>query len=606
MNFKQLSKQVATLCLLSATLLASLITPLQAAPPQHGLSMYGDLKYPPEFQHFDYVNVDAPKGGTASQDAIGTFDSFNPFIIKGAAADGIGMIYDSLLTRAQDEAFSLYGLLAESLEVADDRSWIIFNINPKARFSDGQPVTAEDVIYSFKLLREQGSPFYQSYYREISSIEALSERRVKFSFSARENRELPLIVGEVSILPKHYWEQRDFSQPSLDVPIGSGPYVIDSFDAGRTINYKRNPDYWAADLPVNRGRFNFDNLRYDYYKDGNVALEAFKGGEYDFRQETSSKQWATGYKGSVFDEGKIITRNIIHENPTGMQAFILNTRKPYFADSRVRQALAYAFDFEWTNKNIFYNAYTRTHSFFSNSEMAARALPTAEELRILEPIRDQVPAEVFTEVYQAPTTNGDGKTRGQLRSALRLLKSAGWALKDGLLLGSDGKQMTFEILLVQPAFERIVAPFSRNLERMGIKPTVRVIDASQYINRVRSFDFDIIVSGFGQSSSPGNEQREYWHSSTADQPGSRNMIGIKNPAVDYLVEQLIQAPNREQLVLRTRALDRVLQWNHYVIPQYHINSYRVAYWDKFGYPAVHPKYSLGFDTWWVKPDKAEQ
>lgn len=606
MNFKQLSKQVATLCLSSTMLLGSLITPLHAANPQHGLSMYGELKYPPEFQHFDYVNVDAPKGGTASQDAIGTFDSFNPFIIKGAAADGIGMIYDSLLTRAQDEAFSLYGLLAESLEVADNRSWIIFNINPKARFSDGQPVTAEDVIYSFKLLREQGSPFYQSYYREISAIEALSERRVKFSFSASENRELPLIVGEVSILPKHYWEQRDFSQPSLDVPIGSGPYVIDSFDAGRTINYKRNPDYWAADLPVNRGRFNFDNLRYDYYKDGNVALEAFKGGEYDFRQETSSKQWATGYKGSVFDEGKIITRNIIHENPTGMQAFILNTRKPYFADSRVRQALAYAFDFEWTNKNIFYNAYTRTHSFFSNSEMAATELPTADELKILEPVRDQVPPEVFTQIYKAPTTKGDGKTRGQLRSALRLLKSAGWALKDGHLLGPDGKQMTFEILLVQPAFERIVAPFSRNLERMGIKPTVRVIDASQYINRVRSFDFDIIVSGFGQSSSPGNEQREYWHSSTADQPGSRNMIGIKNPAIDYLVEQLIQAPNRKQLVLRTRALDRVLQWNHYVIPQYHINSYRVAYWDKFGYPAVHPKYSLGFDTWWVKPDKAEQ
>ncbi|MBU2966518.1 extracellular solute-binding protein [Amphritea sp. 2_MG-2023] len=606
MNFKQLSKQISTAFLLSATLIGSLAAPLQAATPQHAISMYGDLKYPQGFQHFDYVNPDAPKGGTVSQDAIGTFDSFNPFIIKGAAADGIGLIYDSLLTRAQDEAFSLYGLLAESLEVADDRSWIIFNLNPKARFSDGQPVTAEDVIYSFKLLREQGSPFYQSYYREISAIEALSERRVKFSFSASENRELPLIVGEVSILPKHYWEQRDFSKPSLEVPVGSGPYVIDSFDAGRTIIYKRNPDYWGADLPVNRGRFNFDNIRYDYYKDGNVALEAFKGGEYDFRQETSSKQWATGYKGAVFDDGKIITRNIVHENPTGMQAFILNTRKPYFSDSRVRQALAYAFDFEWTNKNIFYNAYTRTHSFFSNSEMAATELPTAEELKILEPIRDQVPPEVFTQVYKAPSTKGDGKTRGQLRSALRLLKSAGWELKDGLLLGPNGKQMTFEILLVQPAFERIVAPFSRNLERMGIKPTVRVIDASQYINRVRNFDFDVIVSGFGQSSSPGNEQREYWHSSTADQPGSRNMIGIKNPAIDYLIDQLIQAPNRQQLVLRTRALDRVLQWNHYVIPQYHINSYRVAYWNKFDFPAIHPKYSLGFDTWWIKPDKVEQ
>ncbi|WP_428033285.1 extracellular solute-binding protein [Amphritea sp.] len=606
MNFKQLSKQISSLCLLSATLICTLTSPLQAASPQHGISMYGDLKYPAGFEHFDYVNPDAPKGGSVSEDALGTFDSFNGFIIKGAAADGMGLIYDSLLTKSQDEPFSLYGLLAESLETADDRSWIIFNLNPSARFSDGQPVTAEDVIYTFKLLREQGAPFYQSYYRDIVNIEALSERRVKFSFSANENRELALIVGEVSILPKHFWEKRDFSKPGLEIPVGSGPYLIDSFDAGRSITYRRNKDYWGADLPVNRGRFNFDTIRYDYYKDGNVALEAFKGGEYDFRQETSSKQWATGYTGAVFDEGKIITRNQVHQNPTGMQAFILNNRKPYFSDSRVREALAYAFDFEWTNQNIFYNAYTRTNSYFSNSEMAATELPTEEELKILEPIRNQVPPEVFTQVYKAPSTNGDGNIRGQLRIALRLLKSAGWTLKDGLLVGPDGKQMTFEILLVQPAFERVVAPFARNLERMGIKPSIRIIDASQYINRVRSFDFDVIVSGFGQSTSPGNEQREFWHSSTADQPGSRNMIGIKNPAVDYLIEQLIQAPDREQLVLRTRALDRVLQWNHYVIPQYHINSYRVAYWDKFGFPKIQPKYSLGFDTWWVRPEKMGQ
>ncbi|WP_296058248.1 extracellular solute-binding protein [uncultured Amphritea sp.] len=605
MNFKQLSKQISTLCLLSATLICTLVSPLQAATPQHGISMYGDLKYPPGFEHFDYVNPDAPKGGSISEDALGTFDSFNSFIIKGAAADGIGLIYDSLLSKAQDEPFSLYGLLAESLEVADDRSWIIFNLNPKARFSDGQPVTAEDVVYTFKLLREQGAPFYQSYYRDISDVEALSPLRVKFSFSASENRELAMIVGEVSILPKHYWEGRDFSKPGLDIPLGSGPYLIDSFDAGRTITYRRNPDYWGKDLAVNRGRFNFGTIRYDYYKDGNVALEAFKGGEYDFRQETSSKQWATGYTGTVFDEGKIITRNLVHENPTGMQAFILNTRKPYFSDARVREALAYAFDFEWTNQNIFYNAYTRTNSFFSNSEMAATELLTKKELKILEPIRNQVPPEVFTTVYKAPSTNGEGNIRGQLRKALRLLKSAGWELKNGLLLGPDGKQMTFEILLIQPAFERVVAPFARNLERMGVKPTIRIIDASQYINRVRSFDFDIIVSGFGQSTSPGNEQREFWHSSTADLQGSRNLIGIKNPAVDYLVDQIIQAPDREQLVLSTRALDRVLLWNHYVIPQYHINSYRIAYWDKLGFPGIRPKYSLGFDTWWVKPEKME-
>lgn len=602
MIFKQLTSHCLALTLL---LTGSFFTPLYAAEKAHGIAMHGDLKYAPDFSAFDYVNPQAPKGGSVTQAAIGTFDSLNGFIIKGTAADGIGLIYDSLLGRAQDEAFSLYGLLAESLEVADDRSWVIFNLRKEARFSDGQPVTADDVVYSFKLIREQGAPFYQAYYREIQNIEALNPHRVKFSFGETDNRELALTVGEVSILPKHYWEKRDFSQPSLDIPIGSGPYLVDTFDAGRRIAYQRNPDYWGKDLAVNQGRNNFDQLIYDYYRDGTVALEAFKGGEYDFREENSSKRWATGYSGAVFDDGKIITRTLQHENPTGMQAFILNTRKPHFSDSRVRQALAYAFDFEWTNKNIFYNAYTRTHSYFSNSEMAATALPDADELAILEPIRDQVPAQIFNEAYRAPTTNGDGKTRTQLRKALRLLKSAGWELKNGKLLNPAGEQMTFEILLVSPAFERVVAPFNRNLERMGIKPKIRLVDASQYINRIRSFDFDIIVSGFGQSSSPGNEQREYWHSSTADQPGSRNMIGIKNPAVDYLVEQLIKAPDRKQLVLRARALDRVLLWNHYVIPQYHINSYRIAYWDKFDFPENRPRYALGFDTWWFKPGQEQ-
>lgn len=599
MIFKQLTSHCLALTLL---ITGSILSPSHAAEPVHGIAMHGDLKYSAGFSHFDYVNPDAPKGGSVTQAAIGTFDSFNGFIIKGTSADGLGLIYDSLLGRAQDEAFSLYGLLAESLEVADDRSWIIFNLRKEARFSDGKPVTAEDVVYSFKLLREQGAPFYQAYYREIKNIEALSPQRVKFSFGKTDNRELALIVGEVSILPKHYWEKRDFSKPSLDTPIGSGPYIVGNFDAGRSISYQRNPDYWGKDLALNKGRYNFDQINYDYYRDGTVALEAFKGGEYDFREENSSKRWATGYAGAVFDDGKIITQELEHENPTGMQAFILNNRKPYFSDSRVRQALAYAFDFEWTNKNIFYNAYNRTHSYFSNSEMAASALPDEQELAILEPIKDQIPDEVFNKVYQAPTTDGKGKTRSQLRTALRLLKSAGWELKNGKLLNPAGEQMSFELLLVSPAFERVVAPFTRNLERMGIKPSIRLVDASQYINRIRSFDFDIIVSGFGQSNSPGNEQREYWHSSTADQPGSRNMIGIKNPAVDYLVEQLIQAPDRQQLVLRARALDRVLLWNHYVIPQYHINSYRVAYWNKFDFPEIRPRYSLGFDTWWQKQD----
>ncbi|WP_432698701.1 extracellular solute-binding protein [Marinobacterium sp. YM272] len=583
---------------LNTTVFAETADSLQ---PQHGIAMHGDLKYPSDFDHFDYANPDAPKGGSMRRASIGTFDSFNQFIIKGTPADGIGMIYDSLTTQSQDEPFSEYGLLAKAIYLPEDRRWIEFELNENARFSDGEPVRAEDVQYTFDLLREQGSPFYRAYYAGISAVEAISDTRVRFEFGETENRELPLIVGQVPILPKHYWEGRDFTKPSLDIPIGSGPYVIDSFDAGRSITFRRNPDYWGKELPVNRGRYNFDQISYDYYRDGTVALEAFKAGEYDFRQENASKAWATGYTGAPFDEGRIIKKTIHHQNPAGMQAFVMNTRRPLFSDSRVRQALAYAFDFEWTNENLFYGAYTRSDSFFANSEMAASELPTEEELEILEPIRDQVPPEVFTEVYHAPRTDGNGRIRGQLRKALRLLQEAGWTLEDGVLKNADGEPYQFEILLVQKEFERVVAPFIRNLERMGISVNIRVVDVSQYINRIRQFDFDMIVGGFGQSTSPGNEQRDYWHSSMADQPGSRNTIGIKNPAVDYLVEQIIQAPDREQLVLRARALDRVLQWNHYVIPQYHIAAFRVAYWDKFGMPEINPPYALAVDSWWAKP-----
>lgn len=590
--------------LAGALLAGALFTTANAASTvSHGIAMHGDLKYPQGFTQFDYVNSDAPKGGRVVQSSLGTFDSFNPFIIKGTVADDVGLVYDSLLGRAQDEPFSLYGLLAEKLEVADDRSWITFHLNPKAQFSDGEAVNADDVIHSFKLLREQGSPFYRAYFADIDTIEAINDKTVKFNFKNSLNRELALIVGEVPVLPKHYWEGRDFTKPSLDIPVGSGPYTLSGFDPGRSVTFKRNPEYWGKDLPVSIGRHNFGELVYDYYRDGTVALEAFKAGEYDFRQENSSKRWATGYTGDAFDSGKAVTEELVHENPTGMQAFVLNTRRDKFSDPKVREALAYAFDFEWTNNAIFYNAYTRTHSYFSNSEMAATELPTPEELKILEPIKDQVPAEVFTKVYRAPTTDGNGKIRRQLRVAKRMLLNAGWSLKNNKLINDKtGEQFTFEMLLVQPAFERVVAPFIRNLELMGIKASIRVIDVSQYINRIRAFDFDVIVGSFGQSSSPGNEQRDYWHSDMANSSGSRNTIGIQNPAVDYLVEQLIQAPDREQLVLRTRALDRVLQWNHYVIPQYHINKYRIAYWKKFAMPEQRPRYALGFDTWWVTQD----
>ncbi len=586
----------------AALLMLSLFSiPVLAADTRHGIAMHGALKYPADFTHFDYVNPDAPKGGRLREASIGTFDSLNPFIIKGTVADGTGLIYDSLLARALDEPFSLYGLLAEHMSVADDRSWIEFDLRPEARFSDGKPVTAEDVVFTFNTLLEQGSPFFKSYYAGISKVEALTERRVRFDFGSSLNRELPLIVGEVPILPAHYWEGRDFTVPSLDIPVGSGPYAVSRIDPGRSIIYERRKDYWGANLPVNRGRFNFDQRQFDYYRDSTVALEAFKAGEYDFRSEHASKAWATGYTGAPFDDGRIRKEEIAHGNPQGMQGFVMNSRRDLFSDKRVREALTLAFDFEWTNRNLFYGAYTRSNSYFSNSEMAADELPTAAELEILEPMRDQLPLEVFTQVYKAPSTDGSGRNRDQLRNALRLLQAAGWSLKDGKLVNTEGMPFHFEILLVQKEFERVVSPFIRNLERLGISADIRIVDVSQYINRLRQFDFDMVVYGFGQSSSPGNEQRDYWHSTAANTPGSRNLIGIQDPAIDHLVEQLIAAPDREQLVVRARALDRALQWNHFVIPHYHISAWRIAYWDKFAHPAVSPTYDLGLDTWWMKP-----
>ncbi|MEH6824654.1 MAG: extracellular solute-binding protein [Motiliproteus sp.] len=594
-----------SLLLLHSLLLAALLTPwaaMAAVTPQHAIAMHGEPKYSADFSHFDYTNPEAPKGGSVRRWAMGTFDSFNPFIIKGTPADDLGLIYDSLMTKAEDEPFTQYGLLAESVELPEDRSWVTFHIRPQARFSDGEPVTSADVIHTFKLLREQGNPLYRAYYADILSIEALDDRSVKFTFKPGENRELALIVGEVSILPAHYWSERDFTKPGLEIPPGSGPYRIASFDAGRSLSYQLREDYWGKALAVNRGRHNFGQIRYDYYRDSTVALEAFKAGEYDFREETSSKNWATSYSGPMFDSGAVLRQEIRHANPTGMQAFIFNSRRPQFSDSRVRQALAYAFDFAWTNKNIFYNAYTRTHSYFSNSEMAADQLPNSAELAILEPLREQLPAEVFSQVYRAPSSNGSGNIRTQLRAGMRLLKQAGWQVKNGKLMNASGEPFTFELLLVQKEFERVVAPMLKNLQKMGIETNIRIVDVSQYINRLRSFDFDMVVSSYGQSSSPGNEQRNYWHSSMADMQGSRNLMGIKNPAIDHLIDLVIAAPDREQLVLRTRALDRVLQWNHYLIPQFHISSYRVAYWDKFGMPETRPQYALGFDSWWLKPE----
>lgn len=588
-------QSLASLLLVSSTLVQA------AASDSHGIAMHGDLKYPADFSHFEYANPQAPKGGSFRQAAIGTFDSFNPFIVKGTSASGIGLLFDSLMGRSLDEPFTQYGLLAENIRMPEDRKWVEFDLREAATFSNGTPVRAEDVIETFRLLREEGSPFYKAYYKNISDISSLNNGlTVRFDFGEEENLELPLIVGEVPIMSAKYWSTREFAAPSLDPILGSGPYLVGEIDPGRSITYQRNTNYWGADLAVNKGRYNFDQMIYDYYRDSTVALEAFKAGQYDFREENSSKNWATGYTGPAFEDGRAKRELVDDANPAGMQAFIMNTRRDLFTDKRVRQAITLGFDFEWTNANLFYDAYTRSHSFFSNSEMAATELPTAAELEILEPLRGQIPDEVFTEVYRAPTTKGDGRNRTQLREALKLLREAGWNLDAGTLKNANGDAFVFEILLVQKDFERVVAPFIQNLEKLGMEVSIRIVDVSQYINRLRETDFDMIVGSFGQSSSPGNEQREFWGSEAADQPGSRNLIGIKDPAIDKLVELLIQAPDREQLVLRARALDRVLQWNHFVVPQFHIASHRIAYWDKFGFPETRPTYALGLDTWWSK------
>jgi microcin C transport system substrate-binding protein len=570
----------------------------------HGASMYGDLKYGPDFTHFDYANPDAPDGGTLVLSAVGSFDSLNPYILKGTPASGLTLTFETLTTGSADEPFSEYGLIAESIEMPEDRSWVIFTLRPEARWHDGEPITVEDVIWSLETLKTKGHPFYRAYYANIAKAEKVGERQVKMTFEeGLINRELPLIAGQMPVLPKHYYEKVPFDRTTLEPPLGSGPYKIRRLEPGRSIVYERVPDYWGADLPTNRGRNNFDVVRYEYFRDSNVALEAFKAGEYDFRAENESKLWATAYTGPAFDAGLIVKEEVPHERGTGMQGFVFNTRRDLFKDPRVRAALAYAFDFEWTNANLFYGQYTRTESYFSNSELAATGLPSAAELALLEPYRDELPDEVFTTAYEAPATDGSGNSRANLRAALQLLREAGWTVEDGKLRDASGRPFTFEILLVSPAFERIAGPFVQNLQRLGIEARVRTVDTAQYQNRLDQFDFDMTVASWGQSQSPGNEQRDFWSTPAADTAGSRNLAGIKDPVVDALIDKIIQAPTREDLVAATRALDRVLLWGHYVIPHWHIQVERVAYWNKFSHPEITPRFGLDLFAWWIDPAK---
>jgi microcin C transport system substrate-binding protein len=574
-------------------------------PPRHGLSLFGDLKYPPNFQHFDYVNPNAPKGGAVKYATIGSFDTLNPFTLKGQPAAGVGEMFDTLMVSSGDEPASFYGLVAESVQVAPDRSWVIYNLRPQAKFWDGSPITSADVVWTFDTLRAKGHPRWKLYYSDVLKAEAVGPHAVKFSFRNGDNRELASIVGEMPVLSKAYWGGREFDKTTLEKPMGSGPYRIESFEAGRSIVYRRIADYWGKDLPVNVGRDNFDSIRYDYYRDFTVALEAFKAGAYDIRVENVAKNWAIGYDGPALSAGQIKKIEIPNSVPQGMQAFGFNTRRAIFQDARVRQALGELFDFEWTNKTLFFGAYARTDSYFTNSELAATGLPSADELKLLEKYRGQIPDAVFTQVFALPKTDGSGNIRDNLRVALDLLGQAGWGIKSGKLVNAKGESFQFEFLLDLPEFERVALPFVQNLARIGITANVRTVDPAQYENRMRNFDFDMTVVLFPESLSPGNEQRDYWSSASAAQEGGQNLLGIKSKPVDDLVDLIVNAPDRASLVTRVHALDRVLLNGYYVIPNWHLADFRVAAWDRFGRPAVSPPYALALDTWWYDKARAD-
>ncbi|WP_236631661.1 extracellular solute-binding protein [Endozoicomonas numazuensis] len=597
---------IATL-FLSLSMTPVSVTAADAINKRSSLSLHGDTKYSKNFDHFEYVNPDAPKGGTLKMASMGTFDSLNPYIEKGTPAAGIGLIYDTLMTSSADEPFSMYALVAQYAEPALDNSGITFHINPQARFHDGQPITAEDVVYSFELLRDKGSPFYRAYYSDITKAEALSKRSVRFVFKDNRNPELPLIIAQLPILPKHFWEKasNNFELANLTQPLGSGPYTIRSAEPGRSIVYDRVDDYWGKDLPVNKGRYNFDVRRYDYYRDANVSLQALKAREYDIRFENIARNWATAYNTPAVKKGDLIQASIPTKSPQGMQGFVFNLRRDSFKDVRVRRALNYAMDFEWLNKNLFYNGYTRTRSYFANSDMEATGIPEGKELTYLEPWRKQLPAELFTQPHTLPVSDGSGKIRNQLNDALALMKQAGWKLEGGALR-KNGKPFEFEILLHDSSIEKVALPMKKNLEAMGVKVTLRIVDISQYINRIRSFDYDMLVSRFPQSSSPGNEQRDFWGSESADLPGSRNLIGIKNPVIDGLIKEVTNADSRADLVAAVKALDRVLLWNEYIIPHWYLASTRVAYWKPLNHPLSKPDqeplYQFDLDTWWVEPE----
>ncbi len=609
-----------TLLKLAALVPATRVVGIQLAHAEdrdfrHALTLFKDIKYPPDFAHFDYVNPAAPKGGRVRFGLVGSFDNLNPYTYKGEA--GSAVQNDTLLTSSLDEPSTEYGLVASAVWHPEDRSMVVYRLRPEARFDDGTPITPEDVIWSMQALRD-ANPFYNAYYKNIAKAEQTGEHEVTFSFAQKGNRELPLITGQLPVLPKHWWTAKDASgkprniqDTSFEVPLGSGAYVVDDVKLGTSIRMKRQPGYWGKDLPVNIGQNNFDVIEYIYFRDANVAFEAFKGDQYDWRTETSSKMWATQYDFPAIKSGKVIKEEIKLEQVKGMQAWALNLRRDKFQDDRVRQALNLAFDFEWANQNLFYGQYTRSRSYFNNSDMEAKGLPSEQELALLNPLKDQLPAEVFTTEYANPLNDTPQNKRKNLRQAAKLLSDAGWAItQDGgknVLKNAKGEQLTINFLLDSPLFERIALPYQQSLELLGIGVTIRTVDSAQYERQVQNFDFDVVVGNWPQSLSPGNEQREFWGSDAAKRNGSRNLIGISNPAIDKLIEALIFAPDRDGLVTACKALDRALIWNHYVIPMWFTDYDRTARWDRFGRPAKLPELSTGFPTiWWWDEERAKK
>ena len=587
----------------------------QAREWRHGLSLFGDLKYPEGFKHFDYVNPAAPPGGAIRQIAVGTFDNFNQVVsgVKGSLAMGTDLFIETLTTPALDEVSTEYGLLAEAVSYPDDRSSVTYRLRAIARWHDGMPVTPDDVIFSFDTFKTN-SPFYGAYYRHVVKVEKTAEREITFTFDGPGNRELPQIVGQLPVLPKHWWEgtdksgkKRDVTLTTLEPPLGSGPYRLKDFVPGRTLVYEKVADYWGKDLNVAIGTRNFQTLRFEYFRDSTVAIEAFKGDQVDWRTENSAKNWATSYDFPAVHDKKVMLEEFPVRNLGSMQAFSFNIRRNKFKDARVRRAFNFAFDFEEMNRTIFYGQYKRIASYFEGTELASSGIPQGKELEILQSVKDQVPADLFSKPYTNPVGGSQQADRDNLREALALFRDAGYEIRNTKLTNvKTGEPFSFEFLVDDPATERFVLFYKPSLQRVGMTVNVRVVDSAQYENRLRQWDFDIIVASWGESLSPGNEQRGFWSSQAADIPGSRNVIGIKNPAVDTLIERVIFAKDRDELVAATKALDRVLLWNFYVVPQWTYGKQRTARWDRFGHPQNMPKYgAAAFPTiWWWDADKA--